>query len=70
MDEFERGFAVFVTIIVGIGGVVVGAVLGVEQGVEQGRKDATRSATIECINKPKECKIRYDYYQIERKSDR
>ena len=66
MTEFEQGFVVFVAAIVGAGGVVVGAVLGVEQG----RKDATRSATIECVNKPKECKIRYDYYQIERKSDR
>lgn len=66
MTELEWGLTVFVALIVGTGGVIVGAV----QGVDLGRKDATRSATIECVNKPKECKIRYDYYQIERKSDR
>ena len=66
MAEFEQGLVVLVAVIVGFGGVSVGTVIGVEQG----RKDATRSATIECVNKPKECKIRYDYYQIERKTDR
>jgi hypothetical protein len=44
----------------------VGSVLGYDLGL----KDANRYATIECVNKPKECKIRYDYYQIERKIDR
>ena len=66
MTEFEQGLVVLVALIVGVGGVVVGAVVGDERG----RKDATRSATIECVNKPKECKIRYDYYQVERKIDR
>jgi hypothetical protein len=66
MTEFEQGLVVLVAVIVGAGGGIMGAVIGCEGG----RKDATRSATIECVNKPKECKIRYDYYQIERKSDR
>jgi hypothetical protein len=66
MTEFEHGLAVLVAVIVGVGGVVVGSVLGYDLGL----KDATRFATIECVNKPKECKIRYDYYQIERKIDR
>ena len=66
MTEFEQGLAGFATLIVAVGGLVVGAVVGDERG----RKDATRSATIECVNKPKECKIRYDYYQMERKIDR
>ena len=66
MTEFEQGLVVLVALIVGVSGWIVGVVIGDEQG----RKDATRSATIECVNKPKECKIRYDYYQIERKIDR
>jgi hypothetical protein len=66
MTEDELGLAGLATLILAVGGVIVGAVVGDERG----RKDATRSATIECVNKPKECKIRYDYYQIERKSDR
>jgi hypothetical protein len=66
MTEFEQGIAGLAALIVGVGGLIVGGVMGDEMG----RKDATRSATIECINKPKECKIRYDYYQIERRSDR
>jgi hypothetical protein len=66
MTVVEPGFVVLVALIVGVGGVIVGAVVGDERG----QKEATRSATIECVNKPKECKIRYDYYQIERKIDR
>ena len=66
MTESEQALAGLAALILGVGGVIVGAVIGDEQG----RKDATRSATIECVNKPKECKIRYDYYQIERKIDR
>ena len=66
MTEDELGLGVLAALIFVAGGVVGRSVLGDEQG----RKDATRSATIECVNKPKECKIRYDYYQIERKIDR
>jgi hypothetical protein len=66
MAEFEQGLAGLATLILGVSGLIVGGVMGTDLG----RKDATRSATIECVNKPKECKIRYDYYQIERKIDR
>lgn len=66
MTEFEQALAGLAALIVAVSGVIVGGVMGHDLG----RKDATRSATIECVNKPKECKIRYDYYQIERKSDR
>jgi hypothetical protein len=66
MTEFEQGLAGLAALILGVSGLIVGGVMGTDLG----RKDAIRSATIECVNKPKECKIRYDYYQIERKSDR
>jgi hypothetical protein len=66
MTEFDQALAGLAALIIGVGGVVVGGVMGTDLG----RKDAIRSATIECVNKPKECKIRYDFYQIERKIDR
>ena len=60
MSDLEQGFMSFAMILLTCGGLYVGTIMGVDQG----KKDATESTTIECVTKPKVCKIRYDYYQI------
>ena len=62
MSDLEQGFMSFAMILLTCGGWFVGTIMGVDWG----KKDATESTTIECVTKPKVCKIRYDYYQIEK----
>jgi len=48
-----------------VGGVTMGLLLNYKSGAPE----ATKSATIFCVEKPKECKIRYDYYKLEDKQN-
>lgn len=60
MGELDQAIVSFAMILLTCAGFVTGTIMGIDQG----KKDATESTTIECVTKPKVCKIRYDYYQI------
>jgi len=47
---------------------VPGLILGMLINTNSGAPEATKSATIFCVEKPKECKIGYDYYKLEDKT--
>lgn len=47
---------------------VFGVILGGIWTDERVVNEATKSTTIFCVEKPKECKIRYDYYNLEEKT--
>lgn len=49
-------------------GFVGGLIMGLLLNLNSGYQEATKSTTIFCVEKPKECKIRYDYYKLEDKT--
>lgn len=53
---------------IGISCFVFGVVLGGLWTDERVIDETNKSTTIFCVEKPKECKIRYDYYKLEDKT--
>jgi Na+-transporting methylmalonyl-CoA/oxaloacetate decarboxylase gamma subunit len=63
----DDNFAVFVFLPLGL--CVVVFIMGALAGQGMGENKATRETIVYCVEKPADCKVKYDYYKLEIKND-
>lgn len=59
----DDNFSIFVLLPLGLCAVVL--FTGISLGQYDGEKRATKETIIYCVEKPADCKIKYDYYMLE-----